>query len=244
MLERLLIFLLSFLLFLNIQCSNSESENRKSPVIFCAASLTGYIDEFKDTLKSNKLTPVLNIASSGTLARQLTQGVKADIFLSANYRWGSYVDSLGLVDSIIPFAKNRLVCIAPFGKEYEADLNYSEMNRIAIGNPAHVPAGEYTKELLLNMGQYNALKEKFIFTKDVKSALRLVEMKECDAGFVYKSDALSSNKVQIISNPPDSLYSEVVVYLIKLKSGDQTIFNELLSLESRRILKKHGFEPL
>lgn len=242
--NRTINFLFLFCLFVTISCSNKENVNSKAPVIFCAASLSGVMDELNDTLNSAGQTPIINIASSGTLARQIAQGGMADVFISANYKWAGYIDSLGLADTIVPFAKNSLVCIGTVREEKDSVLNFSGMKRIAIGNPAHVPVGEYTREYLLQIGQYNQLKEKFIYTKDVKSALRLVEMKECDAGFVYKSDALSSNKVQIIMTPPDSLYSDVIIFLIKLKSADSSVFNGLSSAESKRILKKHGFEPL
>lgn len=226
-----------------LQCS-VRNPLKEKVTVFGAASMSGYLQELKDSLEKENCKLELNIASSGTLARQLAQGAKADFYISANEKWANYTDSLNLAHNVEPFCENMLVGILPKsenGGPQEWDiLSY---NKIAIGNPSHVPAGEYAVDVLNKLQVFDSLTGKLIFTKDVKSALRLVELKECDAGMVYFSDAAASVKVDVAYVPARSFYTSPLVFLVKLRGENEnhTIFESSLSID---LLKKHGFKPV
>lgn len=231
-----------FMSLLFFQCSGRNVVNEKITV-FGAASMSGYLHELKDSLARQNIKLVLNIASSGTLARQMAQGAKADFYISANEKWARYVDSLDMAQTIELLCNNRVVGILPkseSGKHHE--WNILSYEKIAIGNPAHVPAGEYAMDIFNKLQVEDSLKDKLILTKDVKSAMRLVEMKECDAGMVYFSDATASKKVDIAYFPSPDLYESPTIFLVGLLNGNEnsSIFKSRLSIE---LLKKHGFEP-
>jgi len=243
------IFLPSIFLFLiitTILCGCKK--NQDNYTIFCAAGLSEYIKEVKELLDTRENKILLNIGSSGTLARQIEYGNKADIFISANWKWANYIDSLGFADTVIPFCKNKLVLVSPRNsKHYSFNESLFNATRISCGNPKYVPAGQYAKEILDKMELYDTLENKLIFTKDVKSALRLVELNECQAGFVYYSDAVSSKKVSVVQVFDEELHKPVIFYLVRLKNHKKDspfIYNRLISTEFSQILQNYGLTPL
>ena len=97
-------------------------------------------------------------AASSTLARQIKNGAPADIFISANLTWMDYATESGV---IVPntrhiIARNQLVAIAPRMRAPKIDstamlLDWLAADRVALGDPAHVPAGIYAAEALTSM---------------------------------------------------------------------------------------------
>ena len=95
--NRFLLFLL-MLVFL-VSCHSSEKSRDKTKLIFCAASLTDVVSDIISSYESETNTVVkLNLASSGTLARQIENGAQPDIFISANKKWLDYLIQLDKVD--------------------------------------------------------------------------------------------------------------------------------------------------
>ena len=54
--------------------------------------------------------------------------------------------------------------------------------RLAVGDPAHVPAGFYARQALVNLGWWPAFKDRIAPAPDVRAALAYVERGECAAG--------------------------------------------------------------
>src|SRR6185312_10242724 len=77
------------------------------------------------------------------------------------------------------------------------DLTGDGIKHLAVGEPQTVPAGSYAKEALTNVKLWDALQAKMVQGKDVRQVLTYVESGNAEAGFVYKTDALSSTKVKI-----------------------------------------------
>src|SRR5690606_38853528 len=96
----------------------------------------------------------LNLGSSGALRHQIEHGAPVDVFLSAAEGPMQALVDIGLVDGdeVTVFATNRLVLIrsayAPAALGSWEDLAHGPIQRIAMGNPEHVPAGEYGQAVL------------------------------------------------------------------------------------------------
>jgi molybdate transport system substrate-binding protein len=238
--------LLAGILFL--RCSGKSKTESQGVTIFCASGLSSYILELADSLKAQGINTTTNIASTGILARQIVQGNQADFFISANKTWASYIDSAGFADTVIQLGKNELVLVAPLKSNLSnLDEVLENARRICLGSPEFVPAGYYTLEVLKNLNQFDKIKDRLIYTQDVKSALQLVELGECDAGFVYKSDALFSKKTKIIDSIAETLHPPINFYLVGLKTHSpyhQKVFEFLISKESASLLKKNGLMPI
>ena len=79
-----------------------------------------------------------------------------------------------------------------------ADLTQPGFQRIAIGLPASVPVGRYTKSVLEAAGIWAAIEPKMIGANNVRQVLDYVARAEVDAGFVYATDAaLMPDKVKV-----------------------------------------------
>src|SRR5699024_4120598 len=92
---------------------------------------------------------------------------------------------------------NRIVLIAEKDSNMR-DEALKNVEQIAIGNPESVPAGQYAQQTLKSLNLWNKYKDKLILGKDVRQVLTYVDTGNTDIGFVYESDALSSDKVKIL----------------------------------------------
>ena len=70
-----------------------------------------------------------------------------------------------------------------------ADLGNAEVRRIAIGDPAAVPAGVYARQYLEDVGLWARLEPKIVPMTNVRAALTAVQNGSADAAFVYATDA-------------------------------------------------------
>jgi len=247
-------FLLILILF---SCKSQIGNKEKEITLFAAAGTTLPVVEICDSFQlKTGIKLNLNFASSGTLARQIASGADADIFISANNDWMQFLKGKEiLLDSTYTvLAKNKLVVISAnenekFNIDFHQDFDILSTipNKIAIGDPAYVPVGKYAKQVFDSLGWTNQLAEKTLLAKDVISVLNYVELGECDWGIVYYSNALHSEKTQIIAEIPAFLYSPVVFYISRLKNSDENakkLYAYFLSYEAQMIFKKHGFIDL
>jgi len=215
-----------------------------------AASLKEVINEL--TAKYEKTHPgsvfVKNYGASGALAGQIENGAPADLFISANTKWMDHLKGKKLVEetSIGTFAKNTLVFTGSTGKKVTGMKDLAKLDKIGIGSPKSVPAGEYAQTAIKNAGMEQQLQGKLVMAKDVRECLMYAELGEVDGSFVYRTDALQGNKTKLLFTVPQKLYPEVV-YPIALtasaaKNSDaKGFFTYLKGREAKSVLKKYGF---
>ncbi len=245
-------FLIGFLSFLVLVSCQSDKKQTSTLTVFAAASLSDVLSEIADSFEQDYPTKVkFNRASSGTLARQIEQGATPDLYISASPKWMEYLSQKALIKEKSPtiIAKNELVLIAPSNSSLEitADSLFSlptllDSNRLSIGDPTHVPAGQYAKESLVYYNWFDSIR--LLPAKDVRSALMVVEMQEAPLGIVYRTDAQKSEKVKIVH-----LFSEnshqPIVYMAGI-CQDSLLSNHFLQyLNSAKMIpvwKKYGFK--
>jgi len=226
----------------------------KSITVFAAASLTNVMEEAGKLYREKTGTEVkLNSASSSTLARQIESGARADLFFSANVKWMSYLTERALADParVADLARGELVLIIPAGSEppeirFERDFPVAEAfeGRLSLGDPAHVPAGQYAAEALKNLGWYDTLAPRFLPAADVRAALMAVESGEISLGIVYSTDAAVSPAVEVVAAFPRELYPPVLYQGAVLPGGGEAaegFLSFMMGPEGRSILKKYGF---
>ena len=194
-----------------------------------------------------------NFASSGTLARQIAAGASADVFVSANKQWIDYLNEKGMLrtGSIQKIAGNALVVVAPKGAaktvpvfEPEFDIVSAIDDKIVIGDPSFVPVGKYAKAVFDRLGWFDKLKRKMILAKDVSSALNYVALGTVDWGIVYRSEALASDRVEIIAEIPSGLHPPIEFFIADTKT-EKPPARALSALfrgeEGLAVFLKHGF---
>jgi molybdate transport system substrate-binding protein len=123
--------------------------------VFAAASLKGALDEAARAYAGQR--PVLVYGASSRLAQQIERGAPAALFISADAQWMDYLAARG---AILPETRrdllgNRLVLIAPRASalqiRIEPGMPLAQAlggGRLALGDPAHVPAGLYARAAL------------------------------------------------------------------------------------------------
>ncbi|MXP64121.1 molybdate ABC transporter substrate-binding protein [Roseomonas sp. M0104] len=183
--------------------------------VFAAASLQDALRaQAAAWEEAGRPAPRMSFAASSTLARQIEQGAPADLFASADEQW---MDYLAKRDLILPGSRratlsNSLVLIAPpdqaqpleprEGAELLARLGAG--GRLAVGDPAHVPAGIYARQALTSLGLWQELEPRLARADNVRAALLLVERGEAPLGIVYGTDARVA-KVSVVGTfPPES----------------------------------------
>jgi molybdate transport system substrate-binding protein len=224
--------------------------------IFAAASLTDALQEIAGRYQAaGHGAVVTSFASSSDLARQIERGAPADLFISADEQWADYLDQRGLLDkpSRVTLLRNDLVLVA--GADNPTDLVIAPHfplaaalhgDRLAIGDPDHVPAGIYGKAALQSLGVWDELEPKLARAASVRAALLFVERGECPFGIVYRTDALADPKVRQIGRFPDNSHPPIL-YPAALVAGRKTpegvaFLHYLQSPEAAEIFRRYGFE--
>ena len=241
----LILFLLAFL-------AQTTSLQARPLYISMAASMTDVISELLDTYNREhpQLKVYRNSGSSGALARQIEGGAPADIFISANPDWLDYLTAANRIDTRhrVVLAGNQLVFI---GREELLGVrleNIEKLNRIAIGNPLHVPAGMYTKQVLEKVGKWKILKQehKLIQAKDVRQALLYGDRGEADGAFVYGSDARLAKNARLLFAVDPKLHAPINCSMALIANAQMhpqaiDLFNFLAGPDSVPILNRYGF---
>ncbi|MGL1902453.1 MAG: molybdate ABC transporter substrate-binding protein [Fibrobacterales bacterium] len=234
-------------------CDDHNKERTPSRlIVHVAASFSDVIDEIISIYAENHDIEILvNTGSSGTLARQLVSGAPGDIYISANTEWADYLDSIGLANnhSLAPIAHNSLVLIGQNGAQAvvidSASAFFTPIlaGRIAIGDPAHVPAGKYASEALTYYGWFEGLAQNIVPTKDVRSALMAVETGEVPYAIVYGSDVQRSKKVHLLGVFPEQSHSPIRYTAIQITgTPEASVFFKFLSTKNvQEVFNKYGF---
>ncbi|GFO54400.1 molybdate ABC transporter substrate-binding protein [Geomonas sp. Red276] len=214
-----------------------------------AASLKEVVNELCDRFAKRHpgVRFLKNYGGSGQLARQIESGAPGDIFISANVEWMDYLKGKRLVDarSTGIFTHNTLVFAGTPGKASSL-RDLAKLERIAIGSPKSVPAGEYAMEALTRAGLAKQVEKKLVMTKDVRECLMYADRGEVDGGFVYRTDALQAKKARILFTVPANLHERIVYPLALTVTGarnpDAVAFLSFLKgAEAKKVLEKYGF---
>jgi len=219
--------------------------------LFVAASLKEALNELSDTYARSHpgVTFRKNYGASGALAKQIENGAPADIFISANTEWMEYLKSKKLSDdkSIDTFAYNVLVFAGKPEMKVGKLEDLLKLEKIAIGSPKSVPAGEYAMAAFKKAGIDTGLEKKLVFAKDVRECLMYADRGEVDGAFVYMTDAQQAAKnAKILFTVPQEYYPRVTYPMALTVAGarnaDAAAFFVLLrSAVAKGILRKHGF---
>ncbi len=215
-----------------------------------AASLKDVINELSEnfTKKHPGVKFLKNYGASGALAKQIENGAPVDIFISANLEWMDYLNSRELVarGSIAAFAFNTLVFAGAADTKAGSLQDLVKLERVAIGSPKSVPAGEYAMDAFRKAGIDRELGKKLVLARDVREGLMYAERGEVDGAFVYKTDALQAKRAKILFTVPQELYPRVTYPMALTMTGvnnrnAEAFYTYLQSNEAKKVLGKYGF---
>jgi len=233
-------------------CFGSEKEL----IVSAAASLKESFEEIAKLFEQeNKGVKVLlNFGGSGTLRAQIEGGAPVDVFASAGQPDMDILAKKGLLmeGTRKNFVANVVVLVVPMQSKLNiksfADLKKDSVKHIAIAEPKLAPVGKYTLEILQHLHLWDSIKDKVVYPGDVRGVLDLVARNEVDAGFVYRTDAMTRPKeVKIVLEAPKGTYTRPLYPIAVLKNAPNPVLARkfvalVLSPAGQKILKKHGFQ--
>jgi molybdate transport system substrate-binding protein len=227
-------------------------------LVFAAASLKNALDDIDEAWRRGTgKRPTISYAASSLLAKQIENGAPADLFISADSDWMDYLETRKLIkpQSRGDLLGNSLVLIAPAGSAVKLTIVPGFAlaaalggGRLAMADPAAVPAGRYGKAALEKLGVWPSVADRIAAAENVRAALLLVARGEAPLGIVYSTDAAVEPGVRIVDTfPPDT--HPPIVYPIALTATSENpdapaFLVYLRGAAARAQFQKAGFTPL
>ncbi len=227
----------------------AAAQRGDGPLVLAAASLQESMTAAADAwARKGFRRPVISFAASSVLARQVAAGARADLFVSADQEWMDYLDQRTMLapGTRASFLGNRLVLVARADAPAERRALAAMLRgRVAVADPASVPAGRYAEAALRKLKLWDAAAPQLVRAENVRAALALVERGAAPYGIVYATDARASTRVRVAGVFPQSSHPPIVYPLSRLKTSThpeaEAFRRFLLSNEGRAIFTRYGF---
>ncbi|HYC24737.1 MAG TPA: molybdate ABC transporter substrate-binding protein [Roseiarcus sp.] len=225
-------------------------------VVFAAASMKTALDEAAAKFRAETgVDAKISYGGSLALARQLSQGAPADIFLSADedsmdeavkggaIKPESRTDLLANTLVVVANKDSALVSLPLTPTAVEAAIG---AGRLATGEVNSVPVGKYAKEALTRLGLWDEVAPHLAMTDNVRAALAFVARNEAPLGIVYATDAAAEPAVKIVAVFPASSHRPIV-YPVALTQASHNpsavkFFDFLRSPTAGSIFTRQGFQ--
>lgn len=230
------------------------SGQRQELLVSAAASLADVMQQIARAYEARTGTRVLvNAAASNTLARQIAAGAPVDVFISADEAQMDLVRNEIAAGTRFDVLANQLaIAVAadrPPGLRSARDLTGASFARVAIGDPAAVPAGVYAKAYLEKIGIWKALEKKLIPSASVRLALAAVEHGAADAAIVYRTDVAAAHRARLAlvipaTEGPAIVYPVAVMQRAGHAAEARMFVSWLRGAEASAIFQAAGFTPL
>lgn len=212
-------------------------------------ALTDLAKTYEDAHKNVKIT--YNFGGSGALQQQISQGAPVDVFFSAaEDKFDTLVDE-GDIDKKdgTDLLANELVLVTPTANDKKIDSfeDLPKADKVALGTPDSVPAGQYGIETLKSIDVWTKIKANVVYAKDVRQVLTYAETSNVDAGIVYKTDALTSDKIKIVATADEKSHTPIIYPVGVLKNSKHfneadTFYRFLQSDDAMKIFQDYGFK--
>lgn len=226
-------------------------------LIAAAASLSTLAPQLSRAFHDQRGIDVrFTFGGSNTLARQIVEGARVDVFISAD---DAQMDVVEQADRLVPGSRinvvsNQLVIIVPtFGENTVMrpdDLAAPGVRYIAMGDPAAVPAGVYGRRWLETAGLWSAVERKVVPLPSSPAALAAVREGRVQAGIVYATDARdrsATSSVRVVHVVPLEDAPEIVYPAAAIRGGREpwarTFLEFLRSPAAQRVFEAAGFRP-
>lgn len=217
------------------------SDGAGSVDVYAAASLAEVLPEVDPDAR-------YSFAGSDELATQIREGAPADVYAAASSKYPQELYAEGLVEEPVTFAANRLVLIVPRANpaaiESVEDLLQAG-TRLVLASKG-VPAGDYAREALVELGLSDALDNVVSNEDDVKGVSGKVALGEADAGIVYATDAAPLGDDVLVFELPHRAQPAIEYQVAVVSESDngeaaQALVDQLLSDTAREALERAGF---
>jgi molybdate transport system substrate-binding protein len=221
-------------------------------LVAAAASLSALAPALSNAIRDEtRIEPRFNFAGSNTLARQIVEGARVDVFISADESQMDLVEQAGRVvaGSRVNLLSNQLVVIVPQASRVPVssavDLNGASIRRLAMGDPRAVPAGVYGRRWLEAGRLWGSVAAKVVPLSSSPSVVAAVREGRADAGVVYLTDARGEPGVRVAYTVPIGEAPPIAYPIAAITGGRvadaRLVIAWLASASARRLFEAAGF---
>lgn len=236
---------------LAIACSSKPSG--KTVRVAAASDLAKALEEIaKEFEARTKIKPLVDLGSSGLLAKQIEQGAPYFLYLAANQQFAENVVKAGRCDGATSklYARGRVVVWTPTGVAAPVkltDLTGARFRKIAIANPDHAPYGVAAKQALVKAGIWDELDDddRIKLGPDVQTTMLYARRNEVDAAIVALSLAVVTDGGSFLRIEADQ-HEPLDQQLVVCGNGEEAdharkLADFMSSREGREIMTRYGF---
>lgn len=235
--------LLAFGVAIGGACGSSDDRL----VVSAASSLTDVFAAIETEFEAShpNVDVVLNLASTATLAEQISQGAPADVLAAADEATAQRLGVEGLLTGApVAFASNTMVIAVPSDNP-RAVRSLADFAReeLLIGLCVEsVPCGALASQIFESAGISASVDT---FEPNVRSLVGKIELGELDAAITYITDVLGRDTVEAVEIPTEmnatTRYPIVVLRDAKNDELAREFVALVLSERGQAILAEHGF---
>ena len=227
------------------------------PRIAAASDLQFALTDVADRFASDTGEGVeLVFGSSGTLARQITDGAPFAVFLSADEAFVQQLVTAGLTrDAGVLYAIGRIVLFAPTGSPLVPGdgldglarlIEQGKVPRFAIANPAHAPYGRAAEQALRKRGLWVGLQPSLVLGENVTQAAQFATTGNAVGGIIAYSLALApamqdKGTHNLIPADDHEPLRQRMVLLSKADSVAERFYRYVQQPAARTTLARYGF---
>ena len=216
-------------------CREAERAPAAEVTVMAAASLRDVVTDIAaEWVRQGGPPPRLQFEASSTLARQIGEGARADVFVSAAPEWVDAIASRDRYD----WLGNQLVLVV---STEAADVDLQQLQSLALA-AEQVPAGKYARAALAHLGVTPPART--IYGANVRDVLAKVSQGGADAGIVYATDAAIDPAVRVQRAFPPESHPSIVYTAALVRDGGRAFFDALRAPWALDIARRHGFTTL
>ena len=217
-------------------------------LVIAAASLTESMQAHGSAWEQSGGKVSFSFAGSNDLVRQIQAGAPADVFFSADAAKMDTLEKAGLVKAAerVDLLSNVLVVVVPSNSTatVKTPQDLAALPKIALADPAAVPAGVYARQWLERLGLWAKIQPNVIPTLDVRAALAAVESEAVPAGIVYRTDAAIAKRAKVafeVTNGPKITYVVAPLANAKNRAAAMAFVRFLQGAAGKAEFEKRGF---
>jgi molybdate transport system substrate-binding protein len=215
----------------------------------------------RDTQQSIEVT----YGSSGNMARQLLQGLPADLFMSADEALVAQLAHAGLTrrmgksdavgaDLGVLYAQGRLAVVVPASSALPLDAEITALRqswplkaKFAIANPEHAPYGRAAQQVLQALGLWSAVQPHLVLGENIAQTTQFVATGAATMGITALSLVQAPELAGQMRHLPLPAHLHAPLHqrmvLLKVASPQAVAFYDYLQQpQARAALLKYGFE--
>lgn len=198
----------------------------------------------------------LTFGSSGNMARQIQQGLPADLFMSADEDFVLQLARANLTQggsSGVVYAQGRIVLYLPPGSPITPDARlqgvreqWARVHKFALANPEHAPYGRAGREALQSLKLWDMVQPRLVLGENIAQATQYVSTGAAQAGITALSLVMAPELQglgQYVVLPAElhAPLSQRMVLLAKASAAASAFYTHLQQPAVRALMAQYGY---